>query len=103
VFKVKSVIVKVDTLKFSIRDSKHDFLYKTLKPLATGLVKKQIEKAIRSSITTGMEYVDGQLVGVRDRMASAKVTEGESRSKVLQDVRTPVSSAPQLHLLTWLL
>jgi hypothetical protein len=34
-----------------------------------------------------MEYVDGQLVGVRDRMASAKATEGESRSKVLQDVR----------------
>src|ERR1700683_1331655 len=88
VFKVKSVVVKVDTLKFSIRDSKHDFLYKTLKPLATGLVKKQIQKALRDSITTGLEYVDGQLVGVRDRMASAKATEGESRSKVLQDVRT---------------
>jgi hypothetical protein len=76
VFKVKSVIMKVDTLKFSIRDSKHDFLYKTLRPLATGLIKKQIEKAIRSSITTGMEYIDRQLVGVRDCMASAKVTEG---------------------------
>lgn len=41
VFKVKNV-VKVNTLRFSIRDSKHNFLYKTLKPLATGLVKKQI-------------------------------------------------------------
>jgi hypothetical protein len=93
VFKVKNVIVKVDTLKFAIRDSKHDLLYKTLKPLATGLVKKQIQKAVKSSITTGMEYVDGQLVGVRDRMASAKATEGESRSKVLQDVRlSPRSS-----------
>jgi len=88
VFKVKSVVVKVDTLKFSIRDSKHDFLYKTLKPLATALVKKQIEKAIKGSITTGMEYVDGQLVGVRDRMASAKATEGESRTKVLQEMFT---------------
>jgi hypothetical protein len=87
--------MKVDTLKFSIRDSKHDFLYKTLRPLATGLVKKQIEKAMRSSITTGMEYVDGQLVGVRDRMASAKVTEGESRSKVLQDVRAPIRHLPR--------
>ncbi|KAI0743264.1 hypothetical protein BC629DRAFT_1599620 [Irpex lacteus] len=29
VFKVKDVHVKVDTLKFSIRDSKHDLLYKT--------------------------------------------------------------------------
>jgi len=86
VFKVKKVIVKVDGLKFSIRDSKHDFLYKTLKPIATGLVKKQIQKAIKDSITTGMEYVDGQLVGVRDRMASAKATEGESRGQVLKDL-----------------
>ncbi|KAF7965517.1 hypothetical protein HWV62_43076, partial [Athelia sp. TMB] len=85
VFKVKNVVVKVDTLKFSIRDSKHDFLYKTLKPLATGLVKKQIQKAIRDAITTGMEYVDGQLVGVRDRYAAAKATEGASRAQVLQD------------------
>jgi len=68
VFKAKSVVVKVDTLKFSIRDAKHDLLYKTSKPLATALVKKQIRKAIKGSITTGMEYVDGQLVGVRDRM-----------------------------------
>lgn len=86
VFKVKNVHVKVDTLKFSIRDSKHDFLYKTLKPLATGLVKKQIQKAIADAITTGMEYVDGQLVAVRDRMQEAKETDGESRTQVLQDL-----------------
>jgi len=84
VFKVKVVIVKVHTLKFY---SKHNFFYKTFKPLVTRLIKKQIEKAIKDLITTGMEYVDGQLVGVRDRMASAKATEGESRTKVLQDVR----------------
>jgi len=41
-------------------------LYKTFKPLATVLVKKQVQKAIKDSITTGMEYVDEQLVGVRD-------------------------------------
>jgi len=29
------------------------------KPLATTLVKKQIQKAIKGSITTGVEYVDG--------------------------------------------
>jgi hypothetical protein len=40
VFKVKSVHAKVASLKFSVRDSKYDLLYKTLKPLATGLVKK---------------------------------------------------------------
>jgi len=86
VFKVKDVNVKVDTLKFSIRDSKHDLLYKTLKPLATGLVKKQLQKAIADSVRTALEYVDGQLVGVRDRMAEAKATPDKSRTQVLQEM-----------------
>ncbi|EGN94223.1 hypothetical protein SERLA73DRAFT_115180 [Serpula lacrymans var. lacrymans S7.3] len=86
VFKVKNVHVKVDTLKFSIRDSKHDLLYKTVKPLATGLVKKQIQKAIADAITTGMEYVDGQLVSVRDRMEEAKSSDETNRKQVLQDM-----------------
>ncbi|KAG2024158.1 hypothetical protein CC2G_001738 [Coprinopsis cinerea AmutBmut pab1-1] len=86
VFHVQDVNVKVDNLKFSIRDSKHDFLYKTLRPLATGLIKRQIQKAIRDGLRTALEYVDGQLVGVRDRMESAKVTEGQSRAEVLRDL-----------------
>lgn len=92
VFNVKSINVKVDSLKFSIRDSKHDFLYKTLKPLATGLVKKQIQKAIHDGVRTGLEYVDGQLVAVRDRMEVAQAQEGsdgveaKSRMQVLQEM-----------------
>jgi Protein of unknown function (DUF4449) len=84
---VQDVHVKVDSLKFSIRDSKHDFLYKTLKPLATGLVKRQIQKAIRDALHTGLEYVDGQLVAVRDKMETAKKEEdGEGRAEVLKNV-----------------
>jgi len=83
---VHDVNVKVDTLKFSIRDSKHDFLYKTLRPLATGLIKKQIQKAIKEALRTGFEYIDGQLVAVRDRMDEAKTTEGVTRTEVLKDV-----------------
>lgn len=91
VFKVKSVHAKVASLKFSIRDSKHDLLYKTLKPLATGLVKKQIQKAIEDGVRTGLEYVDGQLVGVRDRMAEVRAEEGadgetKTKMQVLQEV-----------------
>ncbi|TRM64226.1 hypothetical protein BD626DRAFT_429803 [Schizophyllum amplum] len=84
VLKVKDVKVKVDTLKFSIRDSKHDLLYKTLKPLVMGLVKKQIQKAVADAIRTGMEYVDGQLVRVRDRMDEAKASENETRVDALK-------------------
>ena len=98
VYKVKSVNVKVDTLKFSIRDSKHDTLYNTLRPLATGLVKKQIQKALEGAVQTALEYVDGQLVTVRTRMAEAKRSEGTSRTQVLQDVRDVQFASPS-HLL----
>jgi len=106
VFKVKSVRAKVASLKFSIRDSKHDLLYKTLKPLATGLVKKQIQKAIEDSVRTGLEYVDGQLVGVRDRMAEAKAEEGKdgetkTKMQVLQEVGlffVPLPAMRHLHV-----
>jgi hypothetical protein len=96
VFKAKNVHVKVDTLKFSIRDSKHDFLYSTLRPLATGLVKKQIQKAFGGAITAGLEYVDGQLVTVRDRVEDAKETEGVSRIEVLQNVGLMLHRRPML-------
>jgi len=72
VFKVKAIDVKVDTLKFPIRDSKHDFLYETFMHLAASFVKKE---AIAGAITTSMEYVDRRLVTVRDRMAGGKESE----------------------------
>lgn len=84
VFKVKSVHVKVDSLKFSIRDSKHDILYKTLRLLASSLIKKQIQKAVVDAITTGMEYVDGQLVAVRDRVDEARASPDSSKTDVLR-------------------
>lgn len=76
--------MKVDSLKFSIRDSKHDILYKTLRPLATALIKKQIQKAVTDAITTGMEYVDGQLVAVRDRVSEARASSDSSSTDVLR-------------------
>ena len=81
---MKSVRVKVDSLKFSIRDSKHDILYKTLRLLATNLIKKQIQKAVVDAITTGMEYVDGQLVAVRDRVKEARASPDSSSKDVLR-------------------
>ena len=83
---MQDVHVKVNTLKFAIRDSKHDFLYKTLRPLASGLIKRQIQNAIKDALITGFEYIDGQLVAVRDRMESAQDTEDVSRTEILKDV-----------------
>jgi len=73
-------------LRFSIRDSKHDLLYRTIRPLATGLVKEQLLKAIEGVVKTGLEYVDGQLVGARDHMREAKASEDSSRTQVLQQM-----------------
>lgn len=86
VFKVKNVHVKVDSLKFSIRDSKHDIIYKSIKPIATTVVKRHIQKAVAQAIRTGLEYLDGQLVTVRDRMEETKTKEELSRRQVLQDL-----------------
>ena len=78
--------MKVDTLKFAIRESKHDFLYKTLRPLATGLIKRQIEKAVSDGIRTFFEYVDGALVSVRDRVSQAK--DADNKGEVLKEVHS---------------
>ncbi|KAJ7840336.1 hypothetical protein B0H13DRAFT_2366308 [Mycena leptocephala] len=78
--------VKVGSVKFSIRDSKHDVLYKVMKQLATRLIKKQIQKALADAIRTGFEYIDGQLVGARDRMAKAKASDDGSRREVLAEL-----------------
>jgi len=86
VFHVANVRVKVGSLKFRLRDTKHDSLYKILKPLATRLIKKQIQKALADAIRTGFEYVDGQLVGVRDRMDEAKGSDDGSRREVLAEL-----------------
>jgi len=101
IFKVRGVRVKVHSLKFSIHGSKRDYLYRTLRPLATVLIKRKIQKAVADAIKTGMEYVDGQLVSVRDRMPvdEAHASSDSSRTDVLraafqckkEDVEEPVS------------
>ncbi|KXN84161.1 hypothetical protein AN958_00365 [Leucoagaricus sp. SymC.cos] len=87
VFQVGGVHIKVDSLKLSVCNSKHNFFwYKTVKPHAKGLAKRQIQKVIKDALTAGLEGMDGQLVVVRDRMESAKETEGRSRTDVLKNI-----------------
>ena len=50
-------------------------------------MKRQVQKAIQDAVRTGLEYVDGQLVTVRDRMEEAKEDENQSRTQALQEVR----------------
>ncbi|GAV99082.1 hypothetical protein LENED_000515 [Lentinula edodes] len=88
-YDIKNIAVKVDTLKFAIRDSKHDLLYKTLKPLATGLIKKQIQKAVADGMRTGLEWLGEELIAVKDRMHEAREGANEEeevgRFKAMQE------------------
>ncbi|CED82968.1 Protein of unknown function DUF4449 [Phaffia rhodozyma] len=86
VFLIKHVNATVDTLKFSIRDSKHDLLYKIMAPLAQGLIKKTVGLAVEQAIKTGLEYVDEQLVEVRNRMDAAKDSDSLSRTDALKEM-----------------
>ena len=95
VFAVKDVQVKVDTLKFAVRDSKHDALYKALAPLATNLIKKQLQRALGGAVQTALEYVDGELAAVRDQMAEAKASEEGNRLQVLKEQLAQKKEAAQ--------
>ncbi|GJJ13079.1 hypothetical protein Clacol_007329 [Clathrus columnatus] len=86
-FDVQNVNVKIDHLKFSIRDSKHDALYKFLRPLATGIVKRQVKNAIRDGIISALLLVNQQLVRIRDKMSEARAKEeNATRIQALRDV-----------------
>lgn len=83
---MKDVKVHIDQLKFSIRDSKHDTLYRFLR-IFTKIVKTQVQRAVRDGITSALMLIDQQLAHVRDKMEEARVKEGSTRTQVLRDVR----------------
>lgn len=85
VFNVKEVKVKVDKLAFGIRDSKHNFLYSTLRPLAQSLVKKQIAKAIEDGIRSGLAQLDAQFVDIKERLEAAEGEDNVTKMDVIKD------------------
>lgn len=86
VFKVRDVDVKIDNLKFKIRDAKHQFLYSMVRPLATSLIKKAVPKAIEAAIRDALEQLDAQLSDIAERIEDADGREDVSRSEVVKDV-----------------
>ncbi|TIB69169.1 hypothetical protein E3P77_00707 [Wallemia ichthyophaga] len=87
VFQVKSVQASVGTLKFDIKDSKHDILYKTARPLATNLIKKQIVKAIEDGIRGGLETLNKKLVEIKKEMEESekKGDKGSTKGSIIKN------------------
>ncbi|KAJ9126120.1 hypothetical protein QFC24_002393 [Naganishia onofrii] len=86
VFRVKDIDVDIDTLKFSIRNSHHDLLYKFVKATATGIIKHAIEAAIHTALRTALEGLDDQLAEVRNKMDDAKKSDEASRTQTLKEL-----------------
>lgn len=84
-FDIDKTHVKIDgSLKVSIRDSKHDVLYKTLKPLMMGLVKRQVQKAVEGGLRSGFEWLSEELMAVKQRMDEARsnVADGDEEKEI---------------------
>ncbi|KLT41292.1 hypothetical protein CC85DRAFT_286608 [Cutaneotrichosporon oleaginosum] len=86
VFVVRKVSTEIDELFFKLRDTKHDLLYKFIKGPATGVIKKALAKAVEASIRTGLEYVDDQLVEIRNTIDESKDQDDVTRKEALQNL-----------------
>lgn len=86
VFKVRSVNTSIDELSFKIRDAKHDLLYKFIKVVATGAIKKAIAKGIESGIRSGLEYVDEELVQIRAALDASKNDDDVTRTEAIKQL-----------------
>lgn len=86
IFVVRRVNTTVDELSFKLRDTKHDMLYKFIKGPATGVIKKALAKGIEAGIRSALEYVDEQLVEVRNTIDQSKDQDEVTRKQALQQL-----------------
>ncbi|BGP33691.1 hypothetical protein JCM10296v2_005495 [Rhodotorula toruloides] len=83
-FKVVETKIKIDKLKFAVRDAKHSTLINMLRPLATGLIKTAVSKAMEAAIRAGLEQVDNQLSDLSERLEDASNQEGTNKIDALK-------------------
>jgi hypothetical protein len=76
VFVVRDVKAHVGTLKIATREMTHQFLYRVVLPLVSGLIKSKIARSIENSIRTTLQYADTQLAAVRRELKEANSEPG---------------------------
>ncbi|KAG2077942.1 hypothetical protein BDR04DRAFT_1147651 [Suillus decipiens] len=77
IFQVEDVHVEVHSLKFRIHDSRF---------FVAPVVKSHVEKVVAQAIRADLEYLDGQLVTMKDRMEETKTKEKLNSPEVFHDV-----------------
>ncbi|KAI5121398.1 hypothetical protein M0805_003170 [Coniferiporia weirii] len=100
-YKVEKVSVKIDSLKIAIRDSKHGLIYRILSIPLANLLKKRMSGAISDAVRRGLEYANGRLVEIRDRVSAAEGSEDSSKIQAIMDIwnnqKHEVSSTASMH------
>lgn len=57
-----------------------------MKPIATGLIKKAVPKAVEAAIRNALEQLDQQLSDIRERLDDASNRDDLSRTDVMKQV-----------------
>ncbi|GAA5918486.1 hypothetical protein JCM6882_008315 [Rhodosporidiobolus microsporus] len=83
-FKVVDVKIKIDKLKFAVRESKHSTLINFMRPLATGLIKSAVSKALEAAIRAALEQADQQISDINERLEDANQEEGTNKIEALK-------------------
>ncbi|GAA6030366.1 hypothetical protein JCM8097_009074 [Rhodosporidiobolus ruineniae] len=83
-FKVIETKIKIDKLKFAVRESKHSTLINFLRPLATGVIKGAISKALEAAIRAALEQADQQISDINERLEDANQEEGVNKFEAVK-------------------
>jgi hypothetical protein len=84
IFKVDHVDINIDDLKWKIRDSKHNFLYNSLRTAASGIIKKAVCKAAEVAIRQALVQLDQQLTDIKEASDEAGRRDDVSRKELVQ-------------------
>jgi hypothetical protein len=60
-FKVSNLKCNVENIKINVSESNHDILYKAIRPIVTGIIRKQIAKAIETKVRLALESLDRRI------------------------------------------
>ncbi|KAI8877969.1 hypothetical protein K501DRAFT_337071 [Backusella circina FSU 941] len=60
-FKVSNLKCNVDNIKIRVSESNHDILYKAIRPIVTGIIRKQVARAIENKVRLALESLDRRI------------------------------------------
>ncbi|CAG8490215.1 3984_t:CDS:2 [Dentiscutata heterogama] len=68
-FRILEAETKISDLKIRLHDTKHDFLYMLLTPLAEKRIKRQVENVVTEQMKKAVGFIQEQIARVQQQMA----------------------------------